>query len=565
MPYWPFEGLTEMPWTKDNFPPALKNLTPTQRQKAIAIANAILRDCRARGGDGCEGKAIRIAIARVKGGEFMEKYGFPVELPIALQESIKTAEESWVEILREGEYKHDVYGKVKIDRTRLERIKANFENKVRGIDIALDVAHDPDRGAAGWIVELDVRPSTADPNKMSLWGRVKWTPWGKELVGGGVYKYISAEFGPWVDPETGEKHEDVLYAATLTNRPFIKQMAPVALDEIKGFLLRAYEGLKALFERKEDEVTTLAEGGVVPKNPPNYPKADPATPWEKPRLEDFTSKDWDELSVAEKRAIASCFAWAPQMPPERFTDLKLPHHRPSDKAVVWNGVRAAMAALMGARGGVQIPASAKRRVYAHLAGHYQDFGKEPPPFKGEENEMEVNMIEKLKEYLAGLGIELAEDTDLFEALKAHIDGLTGKIAELEAKVAELETVKAEENVEETTKLAEENKKLAERVAELEKKLFEQERQVFFDEMVRKGKLTPAERPHFEALYEKDKETVVKLLSEREPVVDMEEHGVSTTEKPNPEDELIEKAQKLAEEKGLSFRDAFLEVALSREE
>ena len=547
-----------MPWSKSNYPPAFKNLSPSQREKAIAIANAILRDCQAKGGRDCEAKAIRIAISRVKGGELMERYGFPVELPAALQETVKNAQESWVEILREGKYKHDVYGEIKIDRERLERIKANFDANVRGIDVAIDVVHDPDHGAAGWIVELDIRPSSIDENKLSLWGRVNWTPWGQELVEGGRYRYISAEFGPWTDPETGKKYEDVLYAATLTNRPFIKQMAPVTLDEIKGWLQKAYEGLKALFERKEENVAEFAEGGVVPKNPPNYKKADPATPWEKPRLEDFTNKDWDELSAAEKKAIASCFAWAPQMPPERFTDLKLPHHRPSDKAVVWNGVRAAMAALMGARGGVQIPASAKKRVYAHLAAHYREFDKEPPPFKGEEDEMEVNMIEKLKEFLTGLGIELAEDADLIEVLKAHIDGLTNKIAELEAKLAE--TTKAEEDEAETVRLAEENKKLAERVAELERKLFEQERKVFFDEMIRKGKLTPAERPHFEALYEKDKETVVKLLSEREPVVDMEEHGVASAEKPDPEDELIKNAQKLAEEEGISFRDAYLRLA-----
>lgn len=30
-----------MPWTKDNYPPSLKNLKPVVRNKAIEIANAI--------------------------------------------------------------------------------------------------------------------------------------------------------------------------------------------------------------------------------------------------------------------------------------------------------------------------------------------------------------------------------------------------------------------------------------------------------------------------------------------------------------------------------------------
>src|SRR5262249_13846175 len=67
-------------------------------------------------------------------------------------------------------------------------------------------------------------------------------------------------------------------------------------------------------------------------------------------------------------------------PPEAFEDLKLPHHRASDGAVVWNGVRAAMSALMGARGGVDVEGD-KRAVYDHLARHYKAFDKEPPEFK----------------------------------------------------------------------------------------------------------------------------------------------------------------------------------------
>lgn len=104
-------------------------------------------------------------------------------------------------------------------------------------------------------------------------------------------------------------------------------------------------------------------------------------PWSRPNLEDFTDRGWDELSRDEKVRIARHFAWAPQMPPERYSDLKLPHHRPKDGAVVWRGVVAAMAALLGARGGVDIPEEDRPRVYAHLAFHYAQFGKEPPEFR----------------------------------------------------------------------------------------------------------------------------------------------------------------------------------------
>ena len=47
---------------------------------------------------------------------------------------------------------------------------------------------------------------------------------------------------------------------------------------------------------------------------------------------------------------------------------------------VWRGVAAAMAALKGARGGVDISSADRRGVYNHLARHYREFDEEPPEF-----------------------------------------------------------------------------------------------------------------------------------------------------------------------------------------
>jgi len=41
-----------------------------------------------------------------------------------------------------------------------------------------------------------------------------------------------------------------------------------------------------------------------------------------------------------------------------------------------------MQVLAGARGGVDIPERDRRKVYEHLAHHYGEFDKEPPPFEG---------------------------------------------------------------------------------------------------------------------------------------------------------------------------------------
>ena len=49
-----------MPWNSSYYPVSMKNLPPAVREKAIAIANALLEAHRP------EGQAIRIAIAQAK-------------------------------------------------------------------------------------------------------------------------------------------------------------------------------------------------------------------------------------------------------------------------------------------------------------------------------------------------------------------------------------------------------------------------------------------------------------------------------------------------------------------
>lgn len=118
--------------------------------------------------------------------------------------------------------------------------------------------------------------------------------------------------------------------------------------------------------------------GYVPKNISDT-KALGGT-WQKLTLPDFTEKEWKDLSDAEKREIAGHFAYSKENPAASFDDLKLAHHRAEDGAAIWSGVKAAMGALMGARGGVDVEGD-RKAVYDHLAAHYRQFGEEAPAFK----------------------------------------------------------------------------------------------------------------------------------------------------------------------------------------
>ena len=98
--------------------------------------------------------------------------------------------------------------------------------------------------------------------------------------------------------------------------------------------------------------------------------------WDGPATE---SKLPDDAGIEEFRKL---FAWIDPNQHESKTPHKFPHHEvtargqvsAANKRAAINGI----AVLNGARGGARIPASDRKRVYAHLAAHLRDAGDEPP-------------------------------------------------------------------------------------------------------------------------------------------------------------------------------------------
>jgi len=431
-----------MPWSSSDYPPAFKNLPDKVRERAIRIAEAIRKTCVAEGGDEseCAGKAIRIALSRVK--------------------------------------ERKMPSKVLAEPTRLTRILENFNNKVRGVDIAIDVVHDPDRGAAAWVRALEIAPSSSREGKQGLWASVEWTEFGQELVKGGQYRYISAEFGSHKDAETEKTFEDVLFAATLTNRPFVKGMAAVEPNQ-DGSLPQRIE--------------ILREG-------------------------DYFHPQYGEVAI--------------QADEGRF-----------------------------------------RRLYRLLTELFGEESEDPEPSEAkddlpEEGDEEVSMEKQIRELLASRGVNLAEDADVMKALGEYLDQRDKALKEKDGEIATLKEPKKEmaENEAQTKKLSEDNKRLTERVAELEKTAHDRERGVFLDEMVRKGKLRPADKERVAKLYEQAPEATKDLLENGPQVVDFGEHGSGAgDETPTKSAMLIAEAKKLAEEKKIGLDKAVLEVLRTKPE
>jgi len=98
---------------------------------------------------------------------------------------------------------------------------------------------------------------------------------------------------------------------------------------------------------------------------------------------DPEDSEWDaaeEVAKADVQDLRVMCAWFDSEHADLKSSYKLPHHRAANHHVVWNGAKAAMNALFGARGGVDIPKSDQEGVYRHLAAHYRQFDKEAPEF-----------------------------------------------------------------------------------------------------------------------------------------------------------------------------------------
>lgn len=134
----------------------------------------------------------------------------------------------WLHAMPVGKKVHPEYGELDFGLDHLQRYAENINNRARTIDLAVDYQHREDKAkgakAAGWIKGAEVR---AD----GLWIGVEFTDTARQEIQAGEWRYLSPEFvDEWQSPE-GEWFQDVLLGAGLTNRPFLKDLLPIAASE----------------------------------------------------------------------------------------------------------------------------------------------------------------------------------------------------------------------------------------------------------------------------------------------------------------------------------------------
>jgi phage shock protein A len=329
----------------------------------------------------------------------------------------------------------------------------------------------------------------------------------------------------FVDEETKTSYGKALRAIAIVAHPQVKKVKglgvarffekisngkEVIVMALKDAMSSAFGWLSEHFKKlaEETEKMEIEEFGAV-RHSMEYALDDSGS-WDAQeaeiRLRKWASSDGSGAKeTIDWSKYREGFAWYDENDPENFGAYKLPHHDIVNGrfSVVWRGVVAAMAALKGARGGVNIPAEDKQAVYNHLRRHYEEFGKEAPEFS-----------------------ELIENQE---------KGDDEEVKELEEKVKTLE---------------EENAQLKERIAELEKELQkklaeEKERRVWalVNSYIEKGKLLPAEKDawaeYLLSLSDEEMEKAIKLIEAR-PAHDLFEEKSKTMSPEEAEEKVNEK-------------------------
>ena len=173
-----------------------------------------------------------------------------------------------IQIIRTGDFEHPFYGDFSITEKDFDDIIRNFDEGSR--DVPIDYNHqslgwDPEAAkAAGWVTKVFKKDG-------GLWATVEWNDDAVEYIENDEYRYISPEFEQNArHKETGEKLGTCLYAAALTNRPFLEGMAPVALAEgldIPEFYRPAKPKPEtrrlAMHEQRIREILGLSEGTEI--------------------------------------------------------------------------------------------------------------------------------------------------------------------------------------------------------------------------------------------------------------------------------------------------------------
>lgn len=222
-----------------------------------------------------------------------------------------------------------------------------------------------------------------------------------------IHKWELLEISPVPVPSNPEallRRSADLVVRKYHDQPALAAHAKSALDADVTSLLE-------MISKFTDETDSFEVRGPVRSHttPTDFEAA-----WDGQKARATLARDASSDGSGKKETIdfakfAQGFAWFDSAAADTLGAYKLPHHVARDGSLVaiFRGVTAAMGALLGARGGADIPTEDRQAVYDHLARHYRDADREAPEFRevGEYDDEALKAIEdgEWEEYKARSG------------------------------------------------------------------------------------------------------------------------------------------------------------------
>ena len=141
---------------------------------------------------------------------------------VAIETETKT---SWIDIIREGTWQHQIYGQINITADKLKKFADNFSNRILGRDVSITIEHNDGLGRIGEFKEVKIEDG-------KLKGLIEWTEKGLTLLSEKAFKYFSPEYVEnYIDKVSKEGQGVCLVGGSVTNKPFLTGLSPVCMSE----------------------------------------------------------------------------------------------------------------------------------------------------------------------------------------------------------------------------------------------------------------------------------------------------------------------------------------------
>lgn len=184
-------------------------------------------------------------------------------LEFALAENFDTStvdgDVTWLEALPARVYHTPIYGKIRVDSPKLERMVKGFKENIRGQEIAVNYDHGLDTAkgnkAAGWYRDMKIDTNAAGEPTLKV--AVQFTDEAKQEIKGGAWKYFSMEWDDEWMANDGSKHKDVIVGGAITNRPVAKGMEAIPVNFSETHYEKMTDAEKADFKKNILRVASL--------------------------------------------------------------------------------------------------------------------------------------------------------------------------------------------------------------------------------------------------------------------------------------------------------------------